>query len=39
MKIKIGWNRWNDPCWGYNYNENYNYHHEFYFYKFYICWK
>ena len=39
MKIKIGWNRWNDPYWGYSYNENYDYHHEFCFYRLYICWK
>ena len=39
MKIKIGWNRWNDPYWGYNYNEICDYHHEFYFYRLYICWR
>lgn len=39
MKIKIGWNRWNDPYWGYNYNKNCDYHHEFCFYRLYICWR
>ena len=39
MQIKIGWNHWNDPYWGYNYNENCDYHHELCFYKLYIWWR
>lgn len=36
--MKIGWNKFGEPYWGYNYNENFDYKHEICFYRLYICW-
>ena len=37
--MKIGWNTWGEPYWGYNYNEDCDYEHEICFYRLYICWE
>lgn len=37
--MKIGWNTWGEPYWGYSYNEDCDYEHEICFYRLYICWE
>lgn len=38
FNVLIGWNKYDEPYWGYNYNDEYDLKHEICFYRFYICW-